>query len=125
MTKIYLGFLIMILCTVAANLLMKLGALQVLEARWFGMISTYTVMGIAVFGVAGILYAWLLHYVPLHLAQIFASAQFFAVIVAAWLVLGESVSPIRWLGILLIVSGIILVGFNSNSEFIDKTNVIN
>ena len=56
----------------------------------------------------------LLRRVPLNLAQVFTSAQFVGVVVAASLVLGEPISAARWLGIACNSLGIALVGLTAN-----------
>ena len=60
------------------------------------------------------MYAFLLHRVPLNIAQVFTSAQFVAVVVAASLVLSEPISPACWLGIACVGFGIALVGATTN-----------
>jgi drug/metabolite transporter (DMT)-like permease len=45
-------------------------------------------------------------------AQSFAAFQFVAVIVASAWFLGEPISGVRWLGIALIVAGILAVGMS-------------
>jgi drug/metabolite transporter (DMT)-like permease len=72
------------------------------------------VAGLALFGCGGIVYAFLLRRVPLNIAQVFTSAQFVGVVGAANLVLGEPISPARWLGIACIGFGIVLVGATVN-----------
>jgi drug/metabolite transporter (DMT)-like permease len=106
-----IGFATVIACTVAANLMLKLGA-DVPEAQrvFLGIFGWKSVAGLAVFGCGGIIYGVLLRRVPLNLAQVLAAAQFIGVVVAASLVLGEPISPARWLGIACISFGILLVG---------------
>ena len=96
--------------TVGANLMLKLGAGDLEAHRMFGLLGWKSVAGLALFGCGGILYAFLLCRVPLNIAQVFTSAQFVGVIVAASLVLGEPISAARWLGIACITLGIALVG---------------
>jgi undecaprenyl phosphate-alpha-L-ara4N flippase subunit ArnE len=48
----------------------------------------------------------------LNVAQSFAAFQFVAVILAAWLILGEPISLVRGAGIMLICAGIFLVGLS-------------
>ena len=43
-------------------------------------------------------------------AQSFLAAQYVGIIVAAVLILGEPISPLRWLGMGLIVAGMVVVG---------------
>ena len=105
------GFLAVILCTVAANLMLKLGAGVPPADRIFaGLLGWQSAAGLALFGVGGLLYAVLLRRVPLNLAQVLAAAQFIGIVAAAKFVLDEPISPARWLGILLISSGILVSG---------------
>jgi drug/metabolite transporter (DMT)-like permease len=116
MARLLLGFVLMISCTVGANLLMKLGASTPEAGRWFGVVSPLTATGIGCFGLAAIMYAWLLHHLPLNVAQAFAAVQFLAVILAARWVLSEPVTSLRWVGILLIAIGIAVVGWTADSS---------
>jgi undecaprenyl phosphate-alpha-L-ara4N flippase subunit ArnE len=68
--------------------------------------------GLALYGCAGIAYAWLLQWLPLNVAQSFAAAQYVAVIIASALLLSEEISLARWIGIALIAIGIVVVGTN-------------
>ena len=70
--------------TVAANLMLKLGAgVPQAERILFGALGWKSVAGLALFGCGGLLYAILLRRVPLNLAQVFASAQYVGVVAAA------------------------------------------
>jgi drug/metabolite transporter (DMT)-like permease len=110
------GFAAMIAFTVAANLMLKLGA-GVPEAQrvLFGLFGWESLAGLALFGCSGIVYAFLLRRVPLNVAVSFTAAQFVGVIIAASLVLGEPISPARWLGIACISFGILLVGLTAQA----------
>jgi multidrug transporter EmrE-like cation transporter len=101
--------LAMIMCTVAANLLMKAGAQDTPSPVLLGLLSWRTVCGLAAFGCAGLFYAAALRYLPLNVAQSYAAAQFIAVIIAAKLVLAEPVPLARWVGISMIFGGILVV----------------
>jgi drug/metabolite transporter (DMT)-like permease len=101
--------LAMIGCCVAANLLMKLGSQDAPSAVLLGFLSWRTVFGLAAFGLGGLFYAAALRFLPLNLAQSYAAAQFVAVILASRLVLGETVPAGRWLGISMIMIGILIV----------------
>lgn len=109
--KIVLGFAAMIGCTIAANLLLKLGAMPVRGGRLaFGLINWQISAGLITFACAAALYIWLLRVLPLNLAQCFAAAQFIGVVIASTAVLGEPISLRRWIGIALIALGILVVG---------------
>jgi undecaprenyl phosphate-alpha-L-ara4N flippase subunit ArnE len=99
----------MVLCTVAANLLLKLGSQDVPSPLLLGLLSWRTAGGLAAFGCAGLFYAAALRFLPLNVAQSYAAVQFVAVILAAKLVLGEPVPLGRWLGISMIMGGILIV----------------
>lgn len=106
----------MIAFTVAANLMLKLGAdVPAAQRILFGVLGWKSAAGLALFGCGGVVYAFLLRQVPLNVAQSFTAAQFVGVIVAASLVLGEPISPARWLGIALISFGIALVGLTAHA----------
>jgi undecaprenyl phosphate-alpha-L-ara4N flippase subunit ArnE len=109
MVLVGVGILAMVSCTVVANLLMKRGAVAAEADRIFSIVSPITLLGIGMFAVAAIIYSWLLHHLPLNVAQAFASVQFIAVIAAAAVVLGEPIPSLRWVGIMLIAAGILLV----------------
>ena len=109
--KTALVLMMMIGCTVLANIFLKLGA-SAPHRLIAGFIDWRVAAGIAFFGCAGILYAWLLQWVPLSVAQSFAAAQYIAVIVASAFLLSEEISPARWIGISLIAIGILVVGAN-------------
>ena len=108
-----LAFLMMVSATVIANLLMKSGAGQE-HHRWLlGLLGTRSIVGIAFFGLALILYAWILRWVPLNVAQSLMAGQYVAVILASAIILAEPISGIRWVGICLIAAGIALVSYSA------------
>lgn len=107
--QVVLGLIAMIAFTVAANLLMKVGAERTASPLLLGVFSWTTIAGLAAFGIAGLVYAWVLKSLPLNVAQSFTAAQFIAVILASRIVLSEPIPAARWLGIALIALGILLV----------------
>ena len=101
---------------IIANLMLKLGASAPASDRiLFGMLSWKSVAGLALFGCGGLLYAFLLRWIPLNVAQSFTAAQFIGVVAAASLRLNEPLSPVRWVGIGLIGVGILLVGVTARA----------
>ena len=109
--RIILGFVLMIGLTAVGNILMKLGAsVPLAERPIFGIVAWQSCAGIAIFAGAVIVYAFLLQWLPLSVAQSFAAFQFVAVILASAWFLGEPISLSRWLGIALITIGIVTVG---------------
>jgi drug/metabolite transporter (DMT)-like permease len=111
--KIFLGGALIVVCTICANLLLKLGAsVNASERVFFNVFGWKTVFGLCMFGIGGVLYAWILKWLPLHVAQVIAAAQFVGVILASWLVLSEQISTAQWLGITLIAAGIAITGWS-------------
>ena len=110
MTKVILTFLVIISCTVSANLLLKIGATPAGASRaTLLFIPWQTIAGLTLFGLSGLIYAWVLQFVPLYVAQSFGAAQFVAVILGSSFYLAEPIPTIRWFGIALIFVGIMLV----------------
>jgi undecaprenyl phosphate-alpha-L-ara4N flippase subunit ArnE len=103
----------MISCTVAANLLTKIGSATHTDDRsvLFGFLGLHTLAGLGFFGLAFVFYAIILRWLPLNIAQSLASLQFVAVILAARLVLGETIGLIQWIGVGLIIAGVATIGW--------------
>jgi drug/metabolite transporter (DMT)-like permease len=106
----WLGFAALGLVVVgnaAGNVLLKIGADVVDRQRMlFGIVAWQSVLGMACFGFGLIAYAWALKQFDLHAAQIVVSLQYvLAIFLAVWL-LGEQISPSKWLGIGLIAIGL-------------------
>lgn len=121
MLKIVVGLIAMISCTVVANLFMKMGAMAPQSERiLFDIIGWKPLVGLFAFGCAALIYIWLLHWLPLNVAQSFAAAQFIAVIIASSVVLSEAIPLTRWMGILLIASGIVVVALTSEVDSSNK-----
>jgi hypothetical protein len=60
-------------------------------ARVLGIFSWQSVAGLALFGTAGLIYAFVLRAVPLHVGQAFTAFQYVAVVVAASFLLWEPI----------------------------------
>jgi drug/metabolite transporter (DMT)-like permease len=111
--KIAVAFAILIGFSVAANLLLKIGA----SAHSSGdsllakAMSWQVLLGISCFGASALVYFAILSWLPLSVAQSFAAAQFVAVVLAAFFVLQEPVNGLTWVGISLIALGISIVGW--------------
>jgi len=113
-----LGVLAITTCTAAGNVLLKLGVMRPgISDLWpLSMVNLYSFLGTFSFGVAFLGYATLLRRMPLNLAQAIFSIQFVAVIISSALILGESISAARWLGIGLILIGISIVSVTASGE---------
>lgn len=106
----------MMAATVAANIFLKLGSGQIArDASLWGWLGPNIIAGGACFAVAFGLYVWVLRYVPLNVAQSLFAFQFVGVILAAALILGEPISPLRWFGMAVITLGMLIVAWSSAS----------
>lgn len=107
--KIFIYYMAMVLLTVSANILFKIGA-DKSSGDILALLNGKVVLGFVCFGMASLFYIVVLTKLPLNVAQSFAAIQFVAVIVAAHFFLGEPIDGARLVGIGLIFSGIMLVG---------------
>ena len=110
--KLLAAFIIMICFTVTANLLLKSGATAPgsTSDNLLSLLNWRVIVGLASFALGAFFYVLILTRLPLNVAQSFAALQFVAVILASWLILGEPIGGLRWMGIALIGAGILLVG---------------
>lgn len=107
----------MITFTVIANLLLKTGAVMGRGAAgpaWLQLVNWRIGAAFASFAVAALFYTIVLRTVPLNVAQSFTAAQFIANVLAAALVLSEPIGGIRWIGMVLIATGIAVVGWTAS-----------
>jgi drug/metabolite transporter (DMT)-like permease len=103
-------------CTVLANLSLKIGAQRAdFAASASNIVNIQVVMGAGWFALAFLFYALVLRRLPLSLAQAIFSVQFVLVILAANLVLHESIGAVRWLGIVLMAVGLLVVSLAPDS----------
>jgi len=95
---------------VLGNIFIKLGSVANSDRTLlFGMFGWQTLVGAGCFAAGLMSYAWALKYLPLHMAQAIAALQFVGVILAAVLVFGESIGQVKWVGIAMIATGLLLV----------------
>jgi drug/metabolite transporter (DMT)-like permease len=108
-----ISFALMIGFTVAANVFLKAGAMvPSAERTIMGVCDWRTLLGFAFFGTSAVVYAGVLQWMPLNVAQSIAASQFVAVIIASALILAEPIPLVRLVGIVLIVAGIVVVSFS-------------
>ena len=104
--------------TVLANLALKVGA----ERRgdfvsWpLNLVNVHVALGAASFALAFLFYALVLRRLPLSLAQAIFSVQFVLVILAANLLLHESIGGARWVGIALMAAGLLVVSLSPDTK---------
>lgn len=105
-----------VLCVTAAELLFKRGAAATAGASDAGglfgfsiLASGWTWLGILAYISASASWMSVLRDMPLHIAFSMMSADQALVPLCAWGLLGESISPRRWCGILLVIAGIYVI----------------
>lgn len=98
-------------CTVIGNLLLKTGVQQPgISSVWpISLVNARTVLGALSFGCAMVFYMMVLKRTSLNLAQSIFALQFVLVIIAANVILNETIGPQRWLGIALIAAGLFVI----------------
>jgi undecaprenyl phosphate-alpha-L-ara4N flippase subunit ArnE len=107
--KAVIAMLAVVCLNITANGFLKQGALQVHQgASWFNLMS---VIGALAFASAFLLYIFALQTLPLYLAQSLAVLQFVGAMLVSRLFFLEKISGLQWLGIAMIVAGILVVGF--------------
>lgn len=93
-----------------AHLLFKIGATIGRETGILGMIfNVNTIAGIALFGVSTILYIYALSRAELSKLAPLIALTYLWVAFLSVAILGESISVLRWIGIILVIIGLILV----------------
>lgn len=103
--------LVSMACTVIGNLLLKTGVQQPgISSVWpISLVNTRTVLGAISFCCAMVFYMMVLKRTSLNLAQSIFALQFVLVIIAANVILNETIGPQRWLGIALIAAGLFVI----------------
>jgi drug/metabolite transporter (DMT)-like permease len=100
----------------ASELLLKVGAretAQIAAPRWLAWTgimtlgSGWVMGGISVYIVAFVNWLYVLRWVPLSIAYPVTSVVYVLIALAAWVLLGEQIGPVRWLGIGAITAGIV------------------
>ncbi len=106
-------FCLMIFMTVSANLLIKTGTLASNHSHHLiDLINWKIFFGLGSFGVGGLCLIFLMQQLPLNIVQAVNTLQYVAVILAAAMILHESIPLTRWLGIFMILLGIFIIGFS-------------
>lgn len=106
----------------AAQLLLKVGATATVEIaapEWLkgaGLTtlgSGWTIGGIAVYILAFANWLVVLRWIALNVAYLITSIVQVLIPLGAWLLLGEHISALRWVGIVLITTGIVFSAHSS------------
>ena len=65
--------------------------------------------GLAIFAVSAVLWLFALSRADLSFAYPFAALGYVIIVIASILFLGEHVQPVTWVGVVLIIAGIVLI----------------
>jgi multidrug transporter EmrE-like cation transporter len=112
------ALLLVVTCVTIADLCLKRGAVQAHASQDNSLLTTLGIAALASrFTLIGILFhlaglaAWLytLRSVPLTIAYCFTAVQQATIALGAWLWLGEIISPLRWIGIATLMTGVVVL----------------
>jgi undecaprenyl phosphate-alpha-L-ara4N flippase subunit ArnE len=106
----------MVLAAAAGNVLLKLAATAPHHTKLALLLDWRLASGIVLFATALAAYVLLLRRWPLNVAQSLMALQFVAVIAMSYIVLREPLPPLRVLGVMAIVIGVICVAFSHKPE---------
>jgi multidrug transporter EmrE-like cation transporter len=73
------------------------------------LLNPFVFFGLAAFGLSAMFWLVVLSRLDLSLVYPMVSIGYIAVAVLSWLFLGETVSALRWIGIFIICTGVILI----------------
>ena len=103
-------------CVLASELLLKRGATATanVSQTWSwtgitGLLSPLTWLGIFFVVISFLSWLYVLKYIPLSVAFPLSRVVDALVPLSCWLILGEHISPRRWVGIALVVIGLAIV----------------
>ncbi|TWT05636.1 EamA family transporter [Reyranella sp. CPCC 100927] len=115
-------FLATVVLDVVGQLLFKVGLLRLPVPAPQGLpfflaiaLSPAIAVGVLAYALEAVLWLAALQHAPLSLLFPLASLSYCGVALAGWLVLGERVTPRRWLGTVLITLGVAVVSFGGVS----------
>lgn len=110
-----------IICTICGQLGLKrgMGAIGKSGAAGTGIFvkmvtSPWVIGGLAVYFMGVISWILALSSLPLTLAYPFGSLSYVGVFVASYFLFKEKITRARWLGIAIIVAGLVIIGLSSN-----------
>ena len=111
----YFSLFLMIVFTVLAQLLIKKGVVQFQETGSFRetvrlFCSSYIIIGFFLVMIAPVFYIFALRSIELSKAFAFSSANYALVVIASRIFFKENVNTLRWVGVALIVFGLVCFG---------------
>jgi drug/metabolite transporter (DMT)-like permease len=92
---------------------MKVGSAKFNIKNLLDLDNCKVYIGLILFAVALVVWIFILKKLPLNVAQSFSVLQFVGVILASWLVLSEPISGLRWVGIVFVFFGVLIVGWTA------------
>lgn len=106
MTQTTIGILLVVLCTLIegfAQIFFKMSVLaRATKTLWIAL-------GLVLFTAEALIYTGALHFLDVSTAYPIGSLSFVVVTVLSWCLLGEKITPPRWIGVFLIIVGASLV----------------
>jgi uncharacterized membrane protein len=117
------AILLCIVLNSIAQILLKLGMSNIsksISSISIGSIpvlisNIYVLFGGILYGTSFIIWLYVLSKVKLSYAYPFISLSYIIVAVLGLIILKESISPVTWAGILLVVAGVTLIGMNGGN----------
>jgi drug/metabolite transporter (DMT)-like permease len=103
---------ISVVLAAAAQVFLKLGTARESDVSLFNVAalnSHWVWLGILSMLLSLVSWLYALRSVPLLIAFNLAAATHVIVPIASWVILGEQISPIRWLGILIVTLGVFVI----------------
>lgn len=89
--------------------LLQLDAASVPAIMWRMVTSPYVIGGLLVYGLGTFFWLIVLNRVPLSFAYPFISLGIILGLLSAWGIFHENIPPLRWLGMLVVCAGVLLV----------------
>ena len=112
----WLQLAVSVVCVTISELFLKMGAMETADiaGEWawsgvFGLFSAWVWIGIVLVILSFITWLYVLRHLPLTIAFPVSQAVHVLIPLISWIFLGEKISPQRWIGIGLVMAGIILV----------------
>jgi drug/metabolite transporter (DMT)-like permease len=113
--------IVAVLFSVAGQLFVKKG-LNLLHGLDFGggltgtytkiLLSPYVLLGTTLYCVSVLFWLYSLTKVELSYAAPFIALTYIFIVLASWMFLGESVSLMRWIGVVVVSVGVLIVSFS-------------
>jgi len=131
MSKYAIALGVALLLNASANLFIKFGVRSLhldlagasaLDAGWWGLVRLFgkhwiLLVGLACFAANVVFYAYALQRLPISVAYpVMVTTGFAIIVVVAGMLLGERLSPLQWIGVTLILVGVVLVARDAGRQ---------